>query len=157
MFVQVKPSAQLIGRNMLEIKKAEVDDLNAIYDIHLDCIKMLKDSDKIGARTYLDYRNKEEVSEVLSEGHSIIVMLNKKVVGYFLYSQDSVSSLTSKGLVITDGGKGLGLQRLVHKLKAKDWQISYICSKYNDVSLKNILSLGLKFKHSVNDIDNFYG
>ena len=41
--------------------------------------------------------------------------------------------------------------------KAEDWQISYICSKYNDVSLKNILSLGLKFKHSVNDIDNFYG
>ena len=141
---------------MLEVRKANRFDLEEIYDIHIGCIKSLAESDNVGARTYLDYRNKGEVDKIIEEGHSIVVMMDSKCVGYFLYSQDSPNSLTSKGLVITDEGANLGLQRLVHQLKEKKWKCSYIVSKYNDVSLKNILALGLRFQYSVNEIDNFY-
>jgi hypothetical protein len=141
---------------MLHISKAEVADIKEIYKIHTDCIESLKKSLNVGSETYLDYRTKEEVTRIISEGESIIVRLNNIPVAYFLYVKTGRKTITSKGIVVTEEGKGLGLQRLVHNLKSKKYKCSYVVSKYNDVSLKNVLSLGLKVQYSINEIDNFY-
>lgn len=141
---------------MLKISTALITDIDSIYSIHVECIKELKKSVSIGSETYLDYRKKSEVESIILEGESIIVRLNDIPVAYFLYAKKGEKKLISKGIVVTNEGKGLGLQRLVHNLKSKKFKCSYVVSKYNDVSLKNVLLLGLKVTRSINEVDNLY-
>jgi len=138
------------------IRNATIDDIDIVYDIHTKCIEELKESVSVGSETYLDFRSKKEVEEILKEKKSLIVEIDKEVVAYFLFVFVNGSSLISKGIVVTDKGKGLGLQRLVHKLLSREYKVSYVVSKYNHSSLKNILSLGLKPKYSINSVDIYY-
>jgi hypothetical protein len=143
---------------MLEIVKATEDDLLSVCRIHENCIDMLRKSDLIGSTTFLDSRTQDEIAGIIKQGYSILIKLNGIGVGYFLYIEDGIGRLMSKGIVVQDEVSCIGLQRLVHKFVEKQTgkKCVYIVSKYNTRSLKNILALGLQYKEEINKNDSLY-
>lgn len=141
---------------MLKILKAKKENLEDIYNLHLTCKWELDMSGEIGAETYLDLRTRKEIKKVIKEGFSFLIMYDGEPSGYLLYSRYK-DGLISKGIVITGKAKGLGVQRLVHQLNARNYKQYYIVSKYNCKSLKNILNLGLKPIGEINENDILYG
>lgn len=140
---------------MLEVRVSDLKDLDAVYKVHQNCINELANSSELGAVTFLDKRSKEEFKKVIEKGYSFAILFNNKVVGYFLFDTFR-DGLISKGLVLENEVQGLGLVKLVHKLH-NGIKKYYIVSKYNTKSLKNILSLELRYLETVNESDSLYG
>ncbi len=137
---------------MFEVRKALLSDVQEISHIHNEYVKSLLGTD----RTFIDKRTTKDLHNIVSEGLSYVVVVDNIVQGYSLFSKYE-DGVIGKGIILNKKAQGFGLQRIIYSLINVKYKLYIVCSKYNNKSTRNIVSVGMMPLQFINETDVLYG